>query len=228
MLFNRPVGGRPLMTTRGQYLSISFAGMAVSLLLLAAFIPAAVAAAMTASRWETYTNTRYGVMIDYPADVFAIEPPPPDNAGRNFEAPNLKARFHVYTHANALDQTLQEIEDEDVTDLGDKDATKQNGGEWYQVLGVKDDEVPRPDVHHVVFDGLGRPRSAEDAYSSPLFGEGGHSVALKESGQNRWRNVVLAGSLGRHRLPGLRLQPSGALWREDRRDGTLRKKRVRF
>jgi hypothetical protein len=147
MLFNRPVGGRPLMTTRGQYLSISFAGMAVGLLLLAAFIPAAAAAAMTASRWETYTNTRYGVMIDYPADVFAIEPPPPDNAGRNFEAPNLKARFHVYTHANALDQTLQEIEDEDVTDLGDKDATKQNGGDWYQVLGVKDDEVI---VHRVV------------------------------------------------------------------------------
>ena len=80
------------------------------MILLAALISvasaAAAAPAITASRWETYTNTRYGVIIDYPADVFAIEPPPPDNAGRNFEAPSLKARFFVYTTANALDQSL--------------------------------------------------------------------------------------------------------------------------
>ncbi|CAN0484243.1 unnamed protein product, partial [Phaeothamnion confervicola] len=29
--------------------------------------------AIVASRWERYTNTRYGVMIDYPADLFAIQ-----------------------------------------------------------------------------------------------------------------------------------------------------------
>lgn len=115
------------------------------MILLAALISvasaAAAAPAITASRWETYTNTRYGVIIDYPADVFAIEPPPPDNAGRNFEAPSLKARFFVYTTANALDQSLAELEAEDIADLEDKDATNQNGADWYQVVGKKNDEV---------------------------------------------------------------------------------------
>jgi hypothetical protein len=124
-----------------------FAAAILCLAMFAVIATGTTAGAITASRWETYTNTRYGVIIDYPSDLFAIQPPPPDNAGRNFEAQAVKARFLVYTHANALDQTLQELEDEDVADLGDKDATKQNGGDWYQVLGVKDDEVI---VHRVV------------------------------------------------------------------------------
>lgn len=105
---------------------------------LVATVPPAKAdtIAMTVSRWETYTNTRYGVMIDYPADLFAIQPPPPDNAGRNFDAPAVKARFHVYTHANALDVSRDELEAEDVLDLGDAAAKKQNGEDWYQIVAI--------------------------------------------------------------------------------------------
>lgn len=104
-------------------------------------IARAEAPGIAAKQWQTYTNTRYGVMIDYPADLFAIQPPPPDNAGRNFEAPAVKARFFIYTHANALDQSREELQAEDVADLGGKNATKQNGVDWYQVVGAKDDEV---------------------------------------------------------------------------------------
>ena len=98
-------------------------------------------AAIKASRWEGYTNTRYGVMIDYPADLFAIQPPPPDNAGRNFTAEKAGARFHIYSHANALNFSVEELQAEDVLDIGDAAAVKQNGQDWYQVVASKEAET---------------------------------------------------------------------------------------
>lgn len=95
-------------------------------------------AAITANRWESYTNTRYGVMIDYPADLFAIQPPPPDNAGRDFIADKVGARFFVYSLANALNLSVEELQAEDVLDIGDAAAAKQNGPDWYQVVATKD------------------------------------------------------------------------------------------
>ena len=106
--------------------------------------PAAVAplaTTITASRWETYTNTRYGVMIDYPADLFAIRPPPPDNAGRDFTANKVGARFFVYSLANALDSSVEELQAEDVLDIGDGVAEKKNGADWYQVVAAKGTET---------------------------------------------------------------------------------------
>lgn len=98
-------------------------------------------AAIKANRWESYTNTRYGVTIDYPADLFAIQPPPPDNAGREFAAAAAGARFHVRSHANAMDFSIEELQAEDVLDIGDAAAIKQNGGDWYQVIATKEAET---------------------------------------------------------------------------------------
>jgi hypothetical protein len=94
--------------------------------------------AIVASRWQHYTNTRYGVVIDYPADLFAVQPPPPDNAGRDFTAASAGARFSIYSHANALNASVEELQAEDVLDIGDAAATKQNGKDWYQVVASKD------------------------------------------------------------------------------------------
>ena len=93
--------------------------------------------ATVASRWERYTNTRYGVMIDYPADLFAIQPPPPDNAGRDFTAASAGARFSIYSHANAMNFSVEELQAEDVLDIGDAAAVKQSGKDWYQVVASK-------------------------------------------------------------------------------------------
>jgi hypothetical protein len=112
-----------------------------SLALLAGAIAPAHADDIAASKWQAYTNTRYGVLIDYPADLFAMAPPPPDNAGRNFDAPAVKARFHIYSHANALDLAREALEAEDVLDLGDATAKKQNATDWYQIVARKGDET---------------------------------------------------------------------------------------
>jgi hypothetical protein len=92
---------------------------------------------ITANQWASYVNNRYGVIIEYPADLFEIQPPPPDNAGRDFTADKVGARFFVYSHANALDASLQDLQAEDVLDLGDGMAVKNNGADWYQVTATK-------------------------------------------------------------------------------------------
>jgi hypothetical protein len=94
-------------------------------------------AATTPGRWESYINTRYGVVIDYPAELFAIQAPPPDNAGRDFTADKVGARFFLYSHANALDTSLQDLQAEDALDIGDAMAVKNNGPDWYQVTASK-------------------------------------------------------------------------------------------
>ncbi len=76
-------------------------------------------------------------MIDYPADLFTIQPPPPDNAGRDFTAEKAGARFHVYSHANAMNSSVEELQAEDVLDIGDAAAVKNNGADWYQVMATK-------------------------------------------------------------------------------------------
>lgn len=96
---------------------------------------------IVANRWESYTNTRYGVMIDYPADLFAIQPPPPDNAGREFTAAPAGARFFIYSHANALNLSVAELQAEDVLDIGDAAAVKQNGRDWYEIVAAKGAET---------------------------------------------------------------------------------------
>jgi RNA polymerase subunit RPABC4/transcription elongation factor Spt4 len=100
-----------------------------------------VARPVVASRWESYINTRYGVVIDYPADLFAIQPPPPDNAGRDFRAEQAGARFSIYSHANAMNFSVEELQAEDVLEIGDAAAVKQNGRDWYQIVAGKGDET---------------------------------------------------------------------------------------
>jgi hypothetical protein len=99
------------------------------------------AAPIAAARWQRYTNTRYGVVIDYPADLFTAEPPPPDNAGRGFAAPAAKARFSVYSHANALAVSRDELLAEDVLEIGDDQPQKIVRADGYAVIGAKDGEM---------------------------------------------------------------------------------------
>ncbi|MCW5686953.1 MAG: hypothetical protein KIT76_00250 [Pseudolabrys sp.] len=107
----------------------------------AAGVPPRNVGFITAKRWERYINTRYGVVIDYPADLFAIQPPPPDNAGRSFVAEAAGARFSIYSHANAMDFSVEELQAEDVLDIGDEAAVKQSGRNWYQVVAGKNGDV---------------------------------------------------------------------------------------
>ncbi|MCZ7660783.1 MAG: hypothetical protein M5U07_24510 [Xanthobacteraceae bacterium] len=79
--------------------------------------------------------------LEYPADLFAIEPPPPDNAGRSFAAPAAKARFSVHSHANAFGASLDELMAEDVLQIGDDQPQRIVRADGYAVIGARDGEM---------------------------------------------------------------------------------------
>lgn len=58
--------------------------------------------------WLPYVNSRYGVTVDYPSQLFAAGEPPADNSGRGFDAAD-GSRFYVYSSANALEQSIDEL-----------------------------------------------------------------------------------------------------------------------
>ena len=58
--------------------------------------------------WKPYVNSRYGVTVDYPSQLFSAGEPPADNSGRGFEAAD-GGRFYVYSSANALEQSVDEL-----------------------------------------------------------------------------------------------------------------------
>jgi hypothetical protein len=89
-------------------------------------------------RWERYENTRYGVRLEYPADLFEMGPAPPDNAGRGFEADSIDARISVYSHANALDMKREALLEEDVTEIGDPKPQRMPRNDGHVVIGIKE------------------------------------------------------------------------------------------
>jgi hypothetical protein len=95
------------------------------------------AEALSARDWRRYEHTRYGVILEYPADLFTPEAPPPDNSGRSFTAEKIHARFFLMTHANAFNASIDELQAEDVLDLGDETAVREKGADWYSVIGVR-------------------------------------------------------------------------------------------
>ncbi len=88
--------------------------------------------------WQTYANSRFGIVIDYPADIFRALPPPTNNDGRRFESVDGSAGFYVFGQHNALGQSLQEIYQQERASNGDKTvAYAELGQGWFVVSGFR-------------------------------------------------------------------------------------------
>lgn len=86
--------------------------------LASAFFFTALFAISQARAGETqhYVNARFGFAVDYPADTFAMDPPPDNDDGRIFRATSGHARFSVSGSYNATNQTAAEIADDAARD----------------------------------------------------------------------------------------------------------------
>jgi hypothetical protein len=69
------------------------------------WLAAAVCSASADERWETYVNDRYGTSVSYPADVFAMQPPPDNDDGRTLLAAD-GAKILVFGGYNVMNETL--------------------------------------------------------------------------------------------------------------------------
>jgi len=91
--------------------------------------------------WTPYVNSRYGVTVDYPSQLFTAGEPPADNSGRGFEAAD-GGRFHVYSSANALEQSVDELMDGALEGIaGDALIDKQQTADGFTVILRRDQEI---------------------------------------------------------------------------------------
>ncbi len=79
--------------------------------------PAATAAAAgpAALNWARWENARFGMAIDYPAALFRPEPAPENGDGQSFTTADGRAAFFVFGQWNALDLSLAELRDMDLS-----------------------------------------------------------------------------------------------------------------
>ena len=91
-------------------------------------------------RWATYANPRFGTMADYPADLFTVRDPPPENGdGQSFRTADGRAQLSIYGTRNAEADTPQSYVKKNVDPQGAsyKRVTKR----FYIVSGIREGSI---------------------------------------------------------------------------------------
>jgi hypothetical protein len=90
--------------------------------------------------WMTYVNDRYGMSIDYPANVFAPETPPENGDGRAFASAD--ARIEIFATHNIDNDTPVTFRDKMSETDGYEDVTYSPSGDtWLVISGFRDDMI---------------------------------------------------------------------------------------
>ncbi len=100
---------------------------------------ASVGTAAAPEKWATYMNARFGATVDYPATIFTVRDPEPDNGdGQSFHSGDGKAQLLVYGALNADGDTpkkyLEKLPNEGV-------SYKNTTARSYVVSGTRKDEL---------------------------------------------------------------------------------------
>lgn len=100
---------------------------------------ASVGGAAAEEKWATYMNPRFGTIVDYPANIFTVRDPPPDNGdGQSFHSGDGHAQLLVYGAYNAEGDTpksyLEKHGDEGV-------GYRRTTARTYVVSGARKDQL---------------------------------------------------------------------------------------
>jgi hypothetical protein len=83
-------------------------------------ICASINVAVAQEKWATYVNPRFGTIADYPANIFTVRDPEPENGdGQSFHSSDGRAQLLIYGAHNAEGDTpqryLEKNADQDVS-----------------------------------------------------------------------------------------------------------------
>lgn len=93
-------------------------------------------------RWATYANPRFGTTADYPADLFTLRDPPPENGdGQSFRTADGRARLSIYGAHNADGDTPQSYVDKYVDLQGAVVSLKRVTARFYVVSGTRERSI---------------------------------------------------------------------------------------
>jgi hypothetical protein len=94
----------------------------------------------TSDGWKTYINDRFGMSFDFPADVFAPQPPPENGDGRAFRSES--ATLQIVAFHNIDDQTPGALKRELLGGDGYEDVTYSPTGQtWFVLSGFRGDRI---------------------------------------------------------------------------------------
>jgi hypothetical protein len=94
----------------------------------------------TSGGWQTYVNDRFGMSFDFPADVFAPQPPPDNGDGRSFRSDS--ATLQIVAFQNIDDQTPGAMKRELLAGDGYEDVTYSPLGQtWFVLSGFRGDRI---------------------------------------------------------------------------------------
>jgi len=95
-------------------------------------------ASVAEERWETYSNPRFGTTADYPADLFTVLDPPPENGdGQGFQTTDGRAHLLIYGAWNAEDDTPKSYFDKKGTSVTYKHITEH----FFVASGMREGKV---------------------------------------------------------------------------------------
>ncbi len=100
------------------------------------------AAAHAQERWATYKNARFGTTADYPAHLFTLRDPPPENAdGQGFRTADGRAQLLIYGAHNAEADTPQSYVEKYVDLEGAIVSLKRVTARFYVLSGTRDSNI---------------------------------------------------------------------------------------
>jgi hypothetical protein len=91
--------------------------------------------------WQSYTNTRFGMSFEYPANIFALLDPPPENGdGRAFASAD--ALLMIFATHNTLNETPASMK-RDMVGMQDYEEVtySPSGDTWLVLSGYRGDTI---------------------------------------------------------------------------------------
>ena len=103
-------------------------------------ICASLDVAAAQQQWTTYMNPRFGTIADYPADIFTVRDPPPENGdGQGFGTEDGRAHLSIYGTRNVESDTPANYVQKYVDRQGI--TYKRATARFYIVSGARDADV---------------------------------------------------------------------------------------
>jgi hypothetical protein len=96
-------------------------------------------AAAAQEKWATYMNPRFGTTADYPASIFTVRDPPPENGdGQSFHSSDDHAQLSIYGAYNVDGDTprsyLEKNADQDV-------SYRRTTARYFVMSGTRKDQL---------------------------------------------------------------------------------------
>jgi hypothetical protein len=93
-------------------------------------------------RWATYANPRFGTTADYPADLFTVLDPPPENGdGQRFHTPDGRADLTIYGAWSEAGDTPKSYVDEFVDASGAGVTYRQITDHFFVASGMREGKI---------------------------------------------------------------------------------------